>query len=45
MKYIPLLLTASVDPRGMKSAMFSVNEREKNVYRHVKLLYKIFREV
>lgn len=29
MKYIPLLLTASVDPRGMKSAMFSVEEREK----------------
>lgn len=29
MNYIPLVLTASVDPRGMKSAMFSVSEREK----------------
>lgn len=29
MNYIPLVLTASVDPRGMKSAMFSISEREK----------------
>lgn len=29
MNYIPLVLTASVDPRGMRSAMFSIPEREK----------------